>query len=389
MAAERGDLPGRVRVTHVVHDLHGGGMESLVAAMARRFAGTRIVMSAITLRGRPGNVGSSVRHLLDQYHVIKPIPGVSMAVPLGLVRRVRATRPDVVHIHSAWYKAALAAHLAGVERVIYTEHGREHDDPPLMRWLDRLAARWTDIVVPVSDRLNAYLRTELGVSPDRLRTIENGIDTDVFVPGETSPALRAKLGIPGGASVLGSIGRLEPVKAYERLIDAFATLRAEHRLERPLVLVICGHGSQREALEVHARTLGVADAVRLPGWVDTPAEFYRMLDVFALTSLSEGTSVSLLEAMACGIAPVVTNVGSNAALLGPELAEQVVPAGDREAFVRVAHATLASPERRAEVGRSARRRVVTRYSLDRFLAEYEELYVNGLAAAPASMASAS
>lgn len=388
MAAESGGGPGRVRVTHIVHDLHGGGMESLVAAMARRFAGTRIVMSAITLRGRPGNVGSSIRHLLDQYHVIKPIPGLSMAVPLGLVRRLRATRPDVVHIHSAWYKAALAAHVASVDLVIYTEHGREHDDPPIKRWLERRAARWTDIVVPVSDRLNLYLRTVLGVLPERLRTIENGIDTDVFAPGEASPALRAKLGIPEGASVLGSVGRLEPVKAYQRLMDAFATLRAEPRLGRPLVLVICGHGSQREALESHARALGVADAVRLPGWVDTPAEFYRLLDVFALTSLSEGTSVSLLEAMACGIAPVVTNVGSNAALLGPELADQVVPVGDHEAFVRAALATLASRERRAEVGGVARRRVVTRYSLDRFLAEYEQLYVNGLAA-PTSVASAS
>jgi glycosyltransferase involved in cell wall biosynthesis len=375
-----------VRVTHLVFDLNGGGMESLVAAMAARFAGGPVVLSAVSLSGRPGRVGSSIRHLLDQYHVTRPVPGVSMLAPLGVARLVRETRPDVVHLHSgAWYKGALAARLASAPRVVYTEHGREHDDPALSRWLDRRASRWTDTVVAVSDRLARYLGEVVGVEERRIRTVPNGVDIDAFSPGFAPLALRRDLGIPEGAVVIGSVGRLEPVKRYDRLITALGRLRAPGMVERPVHLVLVGDGSRRAALEEQVRREGLSEAARLVGWTDRPADFYRLLDVFALTSDSEGASVSLMEAMACGIAPVVMDVGANAEILGPELADQVTPAGDLDVFVRTAAHMLCSPDRRQHAGRLARERVGRCYNLDRMLAWYEDLY-RQRATAPASSA---
>jgi glycosyltransferase involved in cell wall biosynthesis len=360
-------------------------MESLVAAMAARFAGGPVVLSAISLSGRPGRVGSSIRHLLDQYHVTRPVPGVSMLAPLGVARLVRETQPDVVHLHSgAWYKGALAARLAGVPRVVYTEHGREHDDPALSRWLDRRASRWTDTVVAVSDRLARYLGDVVGVEERRIRTVPNGVDVEAFSPGVAPAELRRELGIPEDAVVMGSVGRLEPVKRYERLITALGRLRAPGAVGRPVHLVLVGDGSRRAALEVQVRREGLSGVARLVGWTDRPADYYRLLDVFALTSDSEGASVSLMEAMACGSAPVVMDVGANAEILGPELADQVTPAGDLDAFVRAAGDTLGSPERRRRAGRLARERVTRCYNLDRMLAWYEDLYREvSKAAAPA------
>ncbi len=353
-------------------------MESLVAAMAHRFAGTSVAMSVITLSGRAGRIGAAVRPLLDQFHIMKPLSGVSMVAPVGLVRCLRRMRPDVVHLHNgAWFKAAFAAHLAGVPRIVYTEHGREHSDGRLSRWLDRRASRWTDVVVAVSDRLRRYLQTALHIPADRMRMIENGIDVDAFAPGPRSGALLDKLAIPRDALILGSVGRLERVKAYERLIAAFARLRASGAVNQPLYLVICGEGSERRALTDCAQRWGVADTVRLPGWVDGPRDVYRLLDVFALTSLSEGASLSLMEAMACGAAPVVMAVGANAEILGPELQHQVVPAGDVEALRRTIAATLHSRERLEGVRALARQRVTARYSLDRMITEYEAVYRDG------------
>jgi glycosyltransferase involved in cell wall biosynthesis len=367
-----------VRVTHVVFDLNGGGMESLVAEMARRFKGGPVVLSAVTLSGREGRVGAAVRPLLERYHVLRPLPGVSMALPLGVARAIRSTRPDVVHLHSgAWYKGALAARLAGAPRVVFTEHGREHDDPALLRWLDRRAARWTDTVVAVSDRLARYLSTVVGVDPARIRTIANGVDVRCFTPGPVPAQLRAKLGVPDGALVLGSVGRLEPVKAYERLVEVGRRLSANGALGRPLVVVIFGDGSARPGLLARVRAAGLSDLVRLPGWTDRAVEAYRLLDVFALTSHSEGASVSLMEAMACGISPLVMDVGANAEILGPGLAEQVVPAADVEAFARRAAETLGSAERRERCGALARSRVVDRYNVERMVGAYERLYREG------------
>lgn len=364
-----------LRVTHVVFDLHGGGMESVVAAMAHRFAHSSVAMSVITLSGRTGRVGAAVRPLLDQFCILKPRPGLSMAAPVGLVRCLRRTRPHVVHLHSgAWFKGAWAARLAGVKRIVYTEHGREHYDPTLVRWLDRAAARWTDVVVAVSDRLRHYLETVLRIPADRIRTIENGVDVNAFSPGPRSGDLLRRLEIPEGAHIIGSVGRLERVKAYDRLIEAFGHLRASAELGRPLYLVIAGEGAERGALTDCARRWGVLDAVRLPGWVEWPLELYRVLDVFALTSVSEGASISLMEAMACGAAPVAMAVGGNREILGPDLQSQLVPAGDIDALRRTVAATLRSPTELERIRGSARQRVSARYRLDRVIADYERVY---------------
>jgi glycosyltransferase involved in cell wall biosynthesis len=342
--------------------------------LARRSSDAGLVTSIITLGGRVGRVGGAVRSLVDQFIVLRPLPLLSMVLPLGLARAIRRTRPNVVHLHSgAWYKSALAARLARAPRVIYTEHGREHDDPPLQRTLDRWAARWTDVVVPVSDRLGSYLANVVGVEAKRLHTIPNGVDTHRYTPGFRNQALLDQLQIPPDALIVGSLGRLERVKRYDRLVEVLACLPREIG-GRTLHLLLCGDGSERAGLLQLAERRGVAERVRLPGWMADPPGAHRLLDVFALTSESEGMSVSLLEAMASGVAPVVMDVGANAELVGPGLTGQVVKAGDVAAFAEVTAQTLREVAHRAHIGRAARARVVERYAFARMLAQYERIY---------------
>jgi glycosyltransferase involved in cell wall biosynthesis len=115
--------------------------------------------------------------------------------------------------------------------------------------------------------------------------------------------------------------------------------------------------------------------------VERPADLYRLFDVFALTSVSEGASISLMEAMACETAPVVMAVGANAEILGPDLQRQVVPAGDVDALLRAVAATLRSRTGLAHVRALARERVTRRYRLDRLITEYEEVYGAGQSSA--------
>ncbi len=365
-------MPGKpLRVTQVVFDLEGGGLESVVAALARGFKDSTIRMSIITLSGREGRVGASLRDAIETIIPHRPLRGVSMLLPIGLSRAIASTRPDVVHLHSgAWFKPALAARLAAVRNTIYTEHGREHDDTGFARWLDRRASDLTARVVAVSPRLKAYL-----VNAVKIRTpisvIRNGVDTARFSPGDKAEA-RAALGLPPEAFIAGSVGRLEAVKAYPRLIEAFAAIQGRAG-DRPLVLLIAGEGSARGALEAQARSLGVAPQVRFPGWVD-PVNVYRALDVFSLTSISEGMSMSLLEAMSCAALPAVMDVGANAELLGPALASQVVSAGDTAAIAELLVKAVAEPALRRQLAMRARERVIGHYSIQRMLASYERVY---------------
>ena len=366
-----------LRVTHVVFDLDGGGMETLVADLARRLR-DRLSVSVISLSGREGKVGASIRPLLDEFHVVRPVPLFSMFFPSALARQLRALRPDVVHLHSgAWFKGALAARLAGVRKVVYTEHGREHHDPWSQRILDHVAARLTDSVVAVSGRLQTYLRRSVGVPQTKLRTVANGVDVTRFSGRGDTAELRAQLGIPTDALIIGTVGRLQPVKAHVHLVAAFTALRSMAPVRPPLHLVLCGDGPERAPLERQIHDLGVESVVHLTGWVSRPADYYRLFDIFALTSTSEGAPVSLMEAMSCGAIPVVTDVGANAEILGTDLAQFLVPAGDVPAIARGLGSALAAPGR-AELRVLARRRVHQTYNLDRVAEEYERLYRSGM-----------
>jgi glycosyltransferase involved in cell wall biosynthesis len=364
-----------LRVTHVVFDLQGGGMESLVAAMVTKLTKSSVRSSVITLSGRQGRVGAAIRPHLDHLVPFAPLRGVSMAFPLGLANAIRRTNPDIVHLHSgAWFKGALAARLAGAGRVIFTEHGRVHHDPWMARQLDRLASRLTDVVVPVSCELSNYLHERLRIPLERLRVVENGVDVTVFAPGAPSLAMRERWRIPPDALVIGSVGRLERVKGYDRLLEVFAALKSRGTHANRCRLVLCGEGSERASLAALAARLGLEDSVTFAGWVEASAEVYRCFDVFAVTSRSEGLSISLLEAMASGVAPVVNDVGANREVLGPELRQYAVPAEAWDSFAGLVGALLEDPAARAHVGARASARVRERYSLDRVVAQYLEVY---------------
>ena len=362
-----------IRVTHVVFDYNGGGLESLIAEMAARCHGSPLQFSLITLSGREGKLGASTRHIFDQFHVIRPVPALSLALPLRLAAAIRESRPDVVHLHTgAWYKGARAARLAGAKRVVYTEHGREHDDPGVKRWIDRRAAALTDAVIAVSGRLSRYLSRQVRIPTSKIRTIHNGVDTSYFTPGVPQSGFRQALGIPSDALVIGSVGRLEYVKGYDVLLEATALLRP--RLAQPFRIVLFGDGSQREELTARAARLGIDDITHLPGWTSQSGDAYRLIDLFALASRSEGQSVSLMEAMSCGVVPVVTDVGSNAEMLGPQLQSHVVPSEAPQALANALLNAAESHRQSKTIGAAMRARAVELYGLDRMVEQYEHVY---------------
>jgi glycosyltransferase involved in cell wall biosynthesis len=188
--------------------------------------------------------------------------------------------------------------------------------------------------------------------------------------------LRQAFGIPSDAPIIGSIGRLEPVKAYEVMIDAFAELLAAWRADAgpAPALVLAGDGSERSRLAARAVERGVATQVHLLGWRDDVHDLHAAFHLFSLSSLSEGTSVSLLEAMSAARCPVVTDVGGNAAVLGPALGHRLVPARNPGALAAAWAAALRDPARRAADAAAARRRVQEAFSLRAMIHRYEALY---------------
>ena len=298
-----------------------------------------------------------------------------MLWPRALARRIREIAPDVVHTHSGvWYKASLAARLAGVRRVIHTEHGRQIPDPWHARWVDGLAARRTDVVVAVSDSVADLLAARVVRGRCPIEVVLNGVDTAYHTPLADTGRIRRELAIPPEVPILGSIGRLRWIKGYDIMIEAFARLCS--RWADPVfpALVLAGEGNERPRLEELASALGVRDRVWFLGWRDDVRDLHSAFAVFTMSSRSEGTSVGLLEAMSAGLCPVVTAVGGNPAVLGDELRHRLVPPEDPEALARAWLDALLDRDRREADGRSARARVVAAYGLDRMVARYESIY---------------
>lgn len=363
----------RLRLLHVVQNLNYGGMERLIAEMARHADHQRFEVHILAL-GYLGHFAEGLEEVAE-LHLAPPQSRLSMLRPHALAGALRGIAPDVVHTHGGvWYKTARAARIAGVPRMVHTDHGRRSPDPWSDRAIARMASSYTDVVVAVSGTLAGQLR-RIVRHPERVTVVENGVDTALYAPRCDDGALRRELGIAPGQPVLGSVGRLEPIKGYEVMVSAVAHLLREWPgAGAPPVAVVVGDGSERAALEQQARALGVSDAIRFVGWRTDVQEALRAYTAFTMSSHSEGTSVSLLEALASGLCPVVTRVGGNAAVLGDELAHRLVPPDDPAALAAAWRDALHDPERRQRDAAAARARVASSFSLESMVRRYESLY---------------
>jgi glycosyltransferase involved in cell wall biosynthesis len=362
-----------VRVAHLIQNLNYGGMERVLHSLARELPSRGFEVHIVVLQYL-GRFAEGLEGAVT-LHQVPPMSRLSLFHPGKLIALLRRIAPDVVHSHTGvWLKASRAARVAGVQVMIHTEHGRPDPVPLTDRLIDNRASRWTDSIIAVSEALAEVLRRQVAHDPARVRVITNGVDVDHLRPPADRASLRHELGLPPGAQVIGSIGRLEPVKNYRLALRAFARLGDGGTEEVSPLLVIAGDGSERAELEALAAELGIAPRVRFLGWRNDADRLYGAFDLFTLTSRSEGTSVSLLEAMSTGVCPVATDVGGNRAVLGPELESLVVPSDDEAALAAAWRRHLADPALRAALGARARVRVQTEFSLARMVEQHVTLY---------------
>jgi len=360
-------------VAHVIQNLNFGGMERVLHNLARHLPEEGVDVHVVVLEylGRFAEGLDDVATL----HQVPPMSRVSLLHSKELTSVLSDIAPDIVHSHTGvWLKAARAARRARVPVVVHTEHGRPVPDRFTDRAIDGLASRHTDAVIAVSAALADVLRGRIVHDPSQVHLIANGVDVEKVRPPVDRGGLRAALGIPPVVPVIGSIGRLEPVKQYDLAIRAFARLGEVNRTGAPPVLILVGDGSERNALETLARTLGVSPRVHFLGWRTDAEAIYGAFDLFTLTSRSEGTSISLLEAMSSGVCPVVTDVGGNRAVLGQALEELLVPAGDAEGLAAAWERQLNDPVCRAALASSARERVISEFSLATMVKRHARLY---------------
>lgn len=360
----------RVRVMHVLYTLRPGGMEYGVLKLVNRLAGGP-VESSICSTTPAGEIKSLLDPRVPLFE-LRRRPGTDLGFVRDLYRLFRRERPHIVHTH-AWgtlIEGMLAARLARVPIVIHGEHGTLQLRG-YQRRLQRLAWGRADQVLSVSSLLAERMARETDFPLDRILTIRNGVDLARFGTHDRAGA-RVALGLPLDGPLVGTVGRLVPVKDQATLIEAVARLR---RQGLQVTVALAGDGPLRDELAARAAALGISGSVRLLGHIAEVERVLAALDVFVLSSVSEGLSNTILEAMASGLPVVATRVGGTEEMVSEGETGLLVPAGSPDEMAGALQSILQDPARRARMGAAARTRVERDFSLPSVVRRYEETYL--------------
>jgi glycosyltransferase involved in cell wall biosynthesis len=360
---------------HVVISLAPGGTERLVIEMCRSLA-PAVDVTVCCL----DEEGAWAHELRDQGIAVAALRRRAGFRP-GIGRRIAQIAADrhidLIHCHqySPFVYGRIATALSGSLKLVYTEHGRLSDAPPSWkrRLVNPLLARGDGAIVAVSRELREYMVASR-FPADAVGVIHNGIHPGSLPDVAARRLARQKLSLPERAFAIFTVARLDPVKDLGTLIDGFQMMRAKVPEAR---LVVVGDGPEREALMTRARHQRCADAVTFLGMRPDVRDLLPAADVYANTSISEGISVTILEAMAAGVPVVATGVGGTPEILD-EHTGVMVPARDA---VRCADALVAlalAPERRQHLRHAGRGRLETSFSITRMVREYRELYARML-----------
>lgn len=373
---ERGHVvqrSGKIGVMHVVHTLLVGGMERLVVDLIEGLSAERYDRYVCCLDQRGPLADELERHGVTVYCLNKG-PGVRWELPWAIRGLIRDLGVDVVHTHnvSGLLYGGLGAALARSKVIVHTEHGRELEyyDSTSLQWLERVLIRLPDRVAVVSQPLFDEFRYRQGLSSRRLMLVSNGVR---LARSRTAPPadLRSSLGIEERDRVIGIIARLVPVKDHRTMLQAMSRIVAAAPEAR---LLVVGDGPLRGELEGEAERLGIATRVNFLGVRHDVSALLSLLDVFVLSSLSEGTSMTILEAMAAKRPVVATDVGGTSWLVHHEKTGLLVPARDPD---RLAHAILRllnDRARAAQLGEAGYALVRERFQLEQVARQYDALY---------------
>ena len=372
---------GTVKTINVCHlasgDLWAGAEVQLATLIAglKNFPDVRltaILLNSGILADRLRACGIPVRIFEERSHNAVQL--------LFQIRRILAEeRFDIFHTHR--YKenilGGLAGAMVGVPHQIRTVHGMGEPfvgfrsvKSKVYRMLDMLVARsLVKMSIAVSCDIERQLSARYGA--DRVVMIHNGIDCDRLQLTTSPAAVRQRLGVDVTHRLIGSVGRLTPVKGYQYLLGAYRRIAERDSLVR---LVLVGDGPERLRLESLAREYGIDGKVIFYGFTSDVGEILAALDVFVLSSLHEGISISLLESMALGIPSVVTAVGGNPEIVRHNETGLLVPPLDEPALADAIVSLLNNPGRAATMREAGKKLVESEFSKDAMATRVHALY---------------
>ena len=363
-----------IKICYLINALHVGGAERALSKTVARLDKSRYetIVCCLWMGGAVTDeiekAGAKVINL-DAKHKL------DFGIPFKLYRLLKEHKPDILHsflFHANMF-GRIVGRLAGVPVIISSERtmGMEGKHRLL---LNRLTASLADKIVTVSEAVREFAIAKIGITPDKLVTIYNGVDLSEFSRNPNREGIeeaRRELGIAPSHVVVGTVGHLEEEKGCEYLLQAAARVSTQ---DGNVTFLLVGDGSQRAKLENLAEDLSISSNVIFMGYRNDIPRILSVMDIFVLPSLYEGLPNALLEAMAACRPVVATQVGGIPEVVADGETGILVPRRDPGALAGAICVLLEDRDRAREMGMRGRNQVERLFSVETMVAKTEALY---------------
>lgn len=363
----------KTNLLHVTFDMHIGGTEQVIKNLVEAADPSILNISILCLEAPIGPFGEMLINKGYQIDAFERNKGFDINLIFKIRKYIIQNKIDVLHCHqyTPWVYGTLASLLTGI-KVIFTEHGRFFPDRTSWKRkvINPVLVRLTDHITAISKATKQALIEYEYIPSSRISVIYNGI-AELESDLSRSRNLRKKLGLADDTLVLGTIARLDPIKNHRLLIASFKVVHEKHPNS---LLLIVGDGPTRNMLEQQVKQLEISDQVIFTGYKPNPVDYLQLMDIFLLPSLSEGTAMTLLEAMSLSKACIVTDVGGNPEIIQNMVNGLVTPSDDRDKLIEACDSLLENGELREKYGAAGRARFEKDFTAVTMLKTYQQYY---------------
>ncbi len=300
-------------------------------------------------------------------------PGFDTSLVFAIRKHIKDNKIDVLHCHqyTPWVYGVLAA-FGTKTKVIFTEHGRFYPDHSSWKrkLVNPILSKITAHMVSISKATRRALVDFENLSMEDIEVIYNGIKP-VQVDTAKIVQLKQKFGLTSNDICLGTIARLDPIKNHQMMLKAFKRVL---QTKTNIKLIIVGDGEERANIQQTIEDLQLQDNVILTGYETKPQNHLAMMDIYLLPSFSEGTSMTLLEAMSISKPCVVTDAGGNPEIVEHGVTGFVTPNNNEEAYANMLSKLIDQPELQDMFAKASKKRFDKLFKISHMISAYQQIY---------------
>jgi glycosyltransferase involved in cell wall biosynthesis len=362
-----------IKVVHLTFNMMIGGAEQVIYSIIENTDRLNYEATVLCIDEPVGPFGNILRSKGYCVDSLRRNPGFDVSL-IRLIRRyVMSKGIDVLHCHqyTPYVYGVLGAAFTQC-RVIFTEHGRFYPDTKRRKRLivNPFLLYFTDYITAISEATREALVEYENIPRNKIKVVYNGIDDSHFF-SNPDYEFKTSLGIPTKASILGTVARLDAIKNQKMMIKALNRV-----LEKfpNTYLIIVGDGPERKNLEELASSLNLTSNIFFTGFKEDAYRFYQIMDIFLLTSFSEGTAMTLLEAMASRLPIIGTDVGGNPEIIKNGETGYIIPRDDDQFLAEVIERLLSDKSLRVKLGDAGRKRFEDKFQVEHMVTAYQNIY---------------